>query len=269
MLLLSKRSDDMTARTTSEMQREMDEQSELGNIGAVMDLVDEMGNLEHRALKAIALGNLVEIRHLEARGVDVHSVNGFFYRKAIRSRHLDVVRYFIDRGAGPNSHNGLPLFQAASQGDAVFMLLIEYGADPTTNTASIIEQAAKSGAIDIIKAVIERDQTFRDNGNAVLGFACLFGHFAVVRFLVEEGISSKVSDDIYNAYLDGHRDWKPRNHPVVNRKRGRYRPSHPRRQSSHSGVGNVMKSSTSLNGQAGSRPAVRAGKTVKRKKFSF
>jgi len=85
----------MTARTISEMQREMDEQCELGNIGAVMDLVDEMGNLEDRTLKAIAIGDLQAIQHLEALGVDVHGANGFFYRKAIRSAHLDVVRYSL------------------------------------------------------------------------------------------------------------------------------------------------------------------------------
>jgi len=84
----------------------------------------------------------------------------------------------------------------------VFMLLLQYGADPTTDTASIIEQAAKSGSLDIIKVVTERDKAFRDSGNAVLGFACLYGHFAIVRYLVEEGISSKASNDINNAFLD-------------------------------------------------------------------
>lgn len=87
----------MGNRTIQEIEAEMDEVSKTGNIGRMMDLVDEHGNTFDKMHQAIAEGNLDRIAELEQLGLNITDAQ--FWKSAVISGQLLVVVHQVNRGA--------------------------------------------------------------------------------------------------------------------------------------------------------------------------
>ncbi|WP_321966688.1 hypothetical protein [Burkholderia cepacia] len=65
----------MSKRTLQQMEAEMAVYMDDGNIGKVMDLTDEIGNLYDRLLYAAQAGDIDEIEEVESLGIDITKEN--------------------------------------------------------------------------------------------------------------------------------------------------------------------------------------------------
>ena len=83
-------------RTLKEIEDEMDQHVPLGNIGKVMDLVDEHGNTMDQMFYAICDGDLDRIYDLEQLGIDITDES--FVVAAVRNDQLMVVADQVRRG---------------------------------------------------------------------------------------------------------------------------------------------------------------------------
>ena len=76
-------------RSLKEIEEEIDRNVPLGNIGRVMDLVDEHGNTMDEMFHAIIDGDLDRIYYLEQFGMDITGES--FVVAAVRNDQLMVV----------------------------------------------------------------------------------------------------------------------------------------------------------------------------------
>lgn len=83
-------------RTLKEIEEEIDKNVPLGNIGSVMDLVDEHGNTIDQMFYAIFDGDLDRIYDLEQLGIDITGES--FVVAAVRNDQLIVVANQVRRG---------------------------------------------------------------------------------------------------------------------------------------------------------------------------
>lgn len=83
-------------RTIKEIEEEIDRNVPLGNIGKVMDLVDEHGNTIDQMFYAIFDGDLDRIYDLEKLGIDITGES--FVVAAVRNDQLMVVANQVRRG---------------------------------------------------------------------------------------------------------------------------------------------------------------------------
>lgn len=83
-------------RTLKEIKDEMDHYQKLGDLGMVMDLVDEHGNTFDKMHDAIAEGDLDRIAELEQLGLKITDEQ--FWKSAIISDQLLVIVQQVNRG---------------------------------------------------------------------------------------------------------------------------------------------------------------------------
>ena len=83
-------------RTLEEIEEEIDQNVPLGNIGKVMDPVDEHGNTTDQMFYAIYDGDLDRIYYLEQFGIDITGKS--FVVAAVRNDQLMVVANQVRRG---------------------------------------------------------------------------------------------------------------------------------------------------------------------------
>lgn len=83
-------------RSLKEIEEEMNRNVPLGNIGKVMDLVDEHGNTTDQMFYAIYDGDLDRICYLEQFGIDMTGES--FVVAAVRNDQLMVVANQVRRG---------------------------------------------------------------------------------------------------------------------------------------------------------------------------
>ncbi|MDO3552052.1 hypothetical protein [Ralstonia pseudosolanacearum] len=84
-------------RTLKEIEEEMDSVQNTGNIGRMMDLVDEHGNMMDKMYEAIIEGDLDRIRELEDLGIDI--TEDSFMKTAVLHDQLLVITYQVNKGA--------------------------------------------------------------------------------------------------------------------------------------------------------------------------
>lgn len=87
----------MNQRTIQEIEAEMEELSNTGNLGRMMDLVDEHGNTLDKMYGAIIEGDLRKIRTLESLGIDI--TEDCYVKAAIIHEQLLVISYQVNKGA--------------------------------------------------------------------------------------------------------------------------------------------------------------------------
>jgi hypothetical protein len=87
----------MNQRTIQEIEAEMEELSNTGNLGRMMDLVDEHGNTLDKMYGAIIKGDTRKIKTLESLGIDI--TEDCYVKAAIIHEQLLVVIYQINKGA--------------------------------------------------------------------------------------------------------------------------------------------------------------------------
>ncbi|MCA7983695.1 MULTISPECIES: ankyrin repeat domain-containing protein [Burkholderia cepacia complex] len=93
----------MSDRTVSKIEEEMEQYQEEGNVGKVMDLVDELGNLGDRLCTACAHADWEEIQHLESLGMDL--TENTFLKVAAKYGQPEVIMYLADKGADVHVDN--------------------------------------------------------------------------------------------------------------------------------------------------------------------
>lgn len=86
----------MNERTLVKIEEEIVIYAEQGNLGKVMDLVDEHGNTIDQMLRAILNGDLDEIYYLEQFGIDITEEH--FVLAAVRNDQLMVIANQVRRG---------------------------------------------------------------------------------------------------------------------------------------------------------------------------
>ncbi|WP_175789419.1 hypothetical protein [Burkholderia cenocepacia] len=84
-------------RTLKEIEDDMDHYGALGEIGTVMDLVDEHGNTIDKMYEAIMEGDLERALELEKLGMDI--TENHFVKAAILHDQLLVVAHQVNNGA--------------------------------------------------------------------------------------------------------------------------------------------------------------------------
>jgi hypothetical protein len=87
----------MKERTLKEIEDEMDATVPTGNVGKVMDLVDEHGNTFDKMFYAIEEGNLERVIELEALGIDITEKR--FISVAIKHDQELILFHQISQGA--------------------------------------------------------------------------------------------------------------------------------------------------------------------------
>ncbi|MCO8520770.1 ankyrin repeat domain-containing protein [Burkholderia cenocepacia] len=79
------------------MEAEMDVYMDDGNIGRVMDLTDEIGNLYDRLLYGAQAGDIDEIEEVESLGVDITKENDSIFMTAAVSGQVEMLEYLFNR----------------------------------------------------------------------------------------------------------------------------------------------------------------------------
>ena len=83
-------------RTLQEIQKEIDRYKKLGDLGMVMNLIDEHGNTFDKMHDAIAEGDLERIAELEQLGLKITGEQ--FWKSAIISDQLLVIAHQVNKG---------------------------------------------------------------------------------------------------------------------------------------------------------------------------
>lgn len=84
-------------RTLKEIEDEIEHYGALGNIGMVLDLVDEHDNTIDKMYEAIIEGDLKKIQELEPLGMDI--IDNYYVKAAIIHKQLHVISYQVNKGA--------------------------------------------------------------------------------------------------------------------------------------------------------------------------
>ncbi|WP_175995110.1 hypothetical protein [Burkholderia vietnamiensis] len=87
----------MSKRTLQQMEAEMAVYMDDGNIGKVMDLTDEIGNLYDRLLYDAQAGDIDEIEEVESLGIDITKENDSIFMTAAVSGQVEMLEYLFNR----------------------------------------------------------------------------------------------------------------------------------------------------------------------------
>lgn len=143
----------MGDRAVWEIEEEMGYHQEEGNVGAVMDLVDEIGNMQDRLFREIANGDLGGVMYFESLGFDL--ADPAYLVAASQFGDCKIIDYLIQQKSDIHSENDLALFTAAVNGkiDAV-RLLVSLGADVHALDERAAKIAAKNDFLDIVQYLV-------------------------------------------------------------------------------------------------------------------
>ena len=143
----------MNDRTVSEIEEEMEQYQEEGNLGKVMDLVDELGNLDDRLCDACAYADWEEIKHLKSLGVDLTSIT--FLAPAAKFGQTEVIKYLIQHGSDIHAENDYALYLAAvHQKLEAVRCLVTLGANVHALDERTVKVAAENDFLDIVQYLV-------------------------------------------------------------------------------------------------------------------
>ncbi|MDM8356191.1 ankyrin repeat domain-containing protein [Pandoraea communis] len=146
----------MKIRTLQDIEKEMDCHQKKGNLGVVMDLVDEHGQIMDGFKNAIHGGDLVDLVTYQCLGVDLRYDDDFPLRLAAFCGQESIVQYLAERGADVQSHDNEAIALSSEYGHLeVVMLLIELGADIHARDDAPIKLGAKTGGLKVVQCLLE------------------------------------------------------------------------------------------------------------------
>ncbi|WP_334036103.1 ankyrin repeat domain-containing protein [Burkholderia orbicola] len=141
-------------RTVSEIEEEMEQYQEEGNLGKVMDLVDELGNMQDRLYKAIAEGDLNEALYFDSLGFDLREATCL--RVAAKYGQCKLIGYLIRNGADVHANGDEALCFAAEQGHLeAAQCLVELGADVHAQEEKPVKLATHTDKIGVVQYLVE------------------------------------------------------------------------------------------------------------------
>jgi hypothetical protein len=141
-------------RTVSEIEEEMEQYQEEGNLGKVMDLVDELGNMQDRLYKAIAEGDLNEALYFNSLGFDLREAACL--RVAAKYGQCKLIGYLIRNGTDVHANGDEALCFAAEHGhlEAV-QCLVALGADVHAQEEKPVKLATHTDKIGVVQYLVE------------------------------------------------------------------------------------------------------------------
>ncbi|MHA6860360.1 ankyrin repeat domain-containing protein [Ralstonia pseudosolanacearum] len=132
----------------SEIEEEMDYHQEEGNLGAVMDLVDELGNMGDRLTLAISNGDLDGVLYFASLGFDIREP--FYLRIAAKYGQCKLIDYLVRHGSDIHAENDDALFTAAVEKQlGAVRCLVSLGANVHALDERTIKVAAENDFLDI------------------------------------------------------------------------------------------------------------------------
>ncbi|MBR8147378.1 ankyrin repeat domain-containing protein [Burkholderia vietnamiensis] len=144
----------MNDRTVSEIEEEMDYHQKEGNLGAVMDLVDELGNMGGRLTVAITNGDWDDALYFESLGFDLKEP--FYLKIAAKHGQCEIIQHLVQRGSDVQANDDEALCCAAEGGylEAV-QCLVDLGADIHAQEEKPVKLATYANKIGVVQCLVE------------------------------------------------------------------------------------------------------------------
>lgn len=143
--------------------------------------------------KSIDIGFSKGIKKAINFGVNIDFNEAFCL--SAESGHLDLVKFFHEKGAEVTNDDNYALKYSAENGHLdVVKYLIEHGADVHANNDYALRWSANNGYLDVVKYLVENGADIHVNSDVPLLNAVINGHLDVVKYLVENG--SKITHKI-------------------------------------------------------------------------
>lgn len=138
-------------RTISEIEEEMGQYQQEGNLGKVMDLVDELGNLGDRLVKACAETDWDEITFLNHEiGMDL--TEDVYLQVAAKYGQTEVIKYLVQNGSDIHAEGDAALHTAVINGQLKSVeCLVSLGANVHAIDERAIKDAVRNDFSEIVK----------------------------------------------------------------------------------------------------------------------
>ena len=143
----------MGDRPVWEIEEEMEYHQEEGNIGAVMDLVDEMGNMQDRLYGAVANGDINDVLYYDSLGFDITDPS--YLNVAVQYGQCKMIDFLINQGTDVHADHDAPLYVACvnNQLEAA-RCLISKGATIHAQQERAVKVAAENDFLDIVQLLV-------------------------------------------------------------------------------------------------------------------
>ncbi|PWA01393.1 hypothetical protein BB558_002519 [Smittium angustum] len=184
-------------------------------------------------------GNLKFVKLFVENGADMEIHDGISLKLAIKYKHLDVVKYLVERGAKTKHCEDLEPFLSTQNIDSeianfpakkrlrtsvedehnlqeasangcfdIVKILVENGAGIHENNETALKEASENGHLDIVEYLVENGSDIHVDQDWALGMASKSGHLNVVKYLVEKGANVQAREDfaLGIACRNGHLD---------------------------------------------------------------
>ncbi|MCA8354185.1 ankyrin repeat domain-containing protein [Burkholderia cepacia] len=197
----------MNDRTVSEIEEEMEQYQEEGNIGKVMDLVDELGNLDDRLCQACAHADWEKIKYLKSLGLDLTSIT--FLSPAARFGQVEVIKYLVQHGSDIHAENDHALYAAVTDKQLESVrCLVSLGANVNARNGEIVKIAAENDFLDIVQCLVGAGASI----DALLGIRTLEDyHQEVYEWAVAYKQAKDLKEGLEDDLDDGNQITPPRN----------------------------------------------------------
>lgn len=167
-----------------------------GNILIVKYLVEQCGNTKFKCLdKCVEHENMELIRYFIDKGADPKHNDYCAIKTACCSGNLEIVKYFIEYVADMDELLGECLRIVASLGYIpIAEYLLKKGANLHHNEDQAFRNAVSNGCIDMVKYLYELGMN-KDILTISLSTAILYKKIEVAKFLIEHGADIHADDD--------------------------------------------------------------------------
>ena len=103
--------------------------------------------------------------------------------------HLDVVKYFVEKGADIHANAEEALRWSAREGHLdVVKYLTEQGADIHAHSEEALQWSAEHGYLSVVKYLIEKGANVHANSKCVLEICGRHGYLEIIKFLVDKNL---------------------------------------------------------------------------------
>ena len=163
------------------------------HITSCEDSCEDVSELYNEALRwASYFGKIEIVKFLANKGADIKN-NGLAVCLALRSGHMEILKYLIDNGGTLN--NEYILYASENGHIEVVKYLISKGIDFRIENDKALRWASCYGHFEIVKYLVNLglDVTAEDNG--AIRLASTFGHLEIIKYLISKGADKKIIEN--------------------------------------------------------------------------
>jgi endonuclease/exonuclease/phosphatase family metal-dependent hydrolase/ankyrin repeat protein len=149
-------------------------------------------------IDAATKGDLLLVKNALLGGADIHARNDEALIKASGQGHLEVVEYLVEHGADIHAENDKALKMAEAKGWGKIIKYLKSQTKGKKNDETTKEKllsAAEKGDFLSVQNALQKGVDIRDKTDA-LKKASFYGHYAIVKYLVEAGANIHVDDEV-------------------------------------------------------------------------